>query len=158
MYGKIVNIEKLQDRLRAKGLFSQDFKKMWVKTRLRWFCSLVVVMAKRNPACLRQLSRNQQVSDKGGAGGAAGGDHLPSRCKNGPSVLPLYFSSTFSDFLAAVLLSPVRPLHPADGAAAVAALLRHGGGVCPASPPPAGGSVHQANGADAGEGRQGRGL
>lgn len=49
-------------------------------------------------------------------------------------------------------LSSVQALHPADGAAAVAALLRHRGGVCPALPVAAGLSVQEANCASAGEG------
>lgn len=57
-----------------------------------------------------------------------------------------------------MFLSSVQPLHPADRAAAVAALLRHRGGVCPALPAAAGVSVQEANRAAAGEGRKGRGL
>lgn len=52
--------------------------------------------------------------------------------------------------LTLLLFPSVRSLHPADGAPAVHALLRHRAGVCPLLPPAARGPVQQANGADAG--------
>ena len=41
MYEKILNLEKHQDRLRAKGLFSKDVKQMWVEKEV-CFCFLLL--------------------------------------------------------------------------------------------------------------------
>lgn len=51
-----------------------------------------------------------------------------------------------------LFLSLVQSLHPADGAAAVTALLCHRGRVCPTLPTTTGVSVQKTNGATAGEG------
>lgn len=50
------------------------------------------------------------------------------------------------------LCPSVQSLDPADGAPAVHALLRPGGGVCHALPPATGDSVQEADGASAAEG------
>lgn len=57
-----------------------------------------------------------------------------------------------------MLFPPVRPLHPADGAPAVDALLHQRGGVRPTVPSEPGDPVHEASNAAAGARREGRGL